>query len=67
MCPGWVRADLVPDGLWERVAPRLRPAPQPCHRCPGRLRVPDRVALAGVTYVLRTEVAWRDVPTETVG
>ncbi|MFI0507748.1 transposase [Streptomyces sp. MMS20-AI2-20] len=51
----------------ERIAPRLRPAPQPRHRCPGRLRVPDRVALAGVTYVLRTEVAWRDVPTETVG
>jgi transposase len=37
------------------------------YRYPGRLRVPDRVAPAGVLYVLRTGVAWRDVPTETVG
>ncbi|GGT59904.1 hypothetical protein GCM10010271_73920 [Streptomyces kurssanovii] len=34
---------------------------------PGRLRTPDRAALAGVMYVLRTGVAWRDVPAETVG
>ncbi len=33
----------------------------------GRLRVPDRVALAGILFVLRTGVAWRDVPAETVG
>ena len=32
-----------------------------------RLRVPDRVALAGVMFVLRTGVARGDVPTETVG
>ncbi|SCE32143.1 Putative transposase of IS4/5 family [Streptomyces sp. ScaeMP-6W] len=31
------------------------------------LRVPDRAALAGVMYVLRTGVAWRDVPAEAVG
>jgi transposase len=29
--------------------------------------VPDRAALAGIVYVLRTGVAWRDVPAETVG
>lgn len=62
-----VRADLVPDDLWERVAPLLPPAPERRHRCPGRLRVPDRTAFAGILYVLRTGVAWRDVPTETVG
>ncbi|MFI1407041.1 nuclear transport factor 2 family protein [Streptomyces griseofuscus] len=28
---------------------------------------PDRATLAGVLYVLRTGVAWRDVPAETVG
>ena len=27
----------------------------------------DRAALAGIMYVLRTGVAWRDVPAETVG
>jgi transposase len=29
--------------------------------------VPDRVALAGIVYVLRKGVAWRDVPSEVVG
>ncbi|GAA2433235.1 hypothetical protein GCM10010421_22780 [Streptomyces glaucus] len=29
--------------------------------------MPDRAALAGVLFVLRTGVAWRDVPAETVG
>ncbi|RDD83910.1 transposase [Streptomyces parvulus] len=62
-----MRTDLVPDTLWERVAPPLPPAPERRRRCPGRLRVPDRAALAGVMYVLRTGVAWRDVPAETVG
>ncbi|MET9686071.1 IS5 family transposase [Streptomyces coeruleorubidus] len=49
------------------MAPLLPRAPERSYRYPGRLRVPDRVALAGVLYVLRTGVAWRDVPTETVG
>ncbi|WP_437035261.1 transposase [Streptomyces sp. enrichment culture] len=62
-----MRADLVPDDLWERVAPLLPPAPERRRRHPGRLRIPDRIALAGVMYVLRTGVAWRDVPAEAVG
>ncbi|MGX1955895.1 IS5 family transposase [Streptomyces anulatus] len=62
-----MRVDLVPDDLWERVAPLLPPAPDRRHRHPGRHRVPDRTALAGIMYVLRTGVAWRDVPAETVG
>lgn len=62
-----VRTDLAPDDLGERVAPLLPPAPRRHHRFPGRLRVPDRAALAGVMYVLRTGVAWRDVPAETAG
>ncbi|GGR65129.1 hypothetical protein GCM10010251_97040 [Streptomyces aurantiogriseus] len=62
-----MRADLVPDALWERIAPLLPPVPERRRRYPGRLRVPDRTALAGVLYVLRTGVAWRDVPAETVG
>lgn len=62
-----MRTDLVPDDLWEQVAPLLPAAPERRHRFPGRLRVPDRTALAAVLYVLRTGVAWRDVPAETVG
>jgi transposase len=45
----------------------LPPAPERRRRHPGRLRVPDRTALAGVLFVLRTGVAWRDVPAEAVG
>jgi len=62
-----MRAHFVPDDLWQRVAPLLPPAPERRRRHPGRLRVSDRAALAGVLYVLRTGVAWRDVPAETVG
>lgn len=29
--------------------------------------MPDRVALAGIVYVLRKGVAWRDVPSAVVG
>ncbi|GAA2371613.1 hypothetical protein GCM10010246_77510 [Streptomyces cuspidosporus] len=46
-----MRADLVPDGLWERVAPLLPPAPERRRRYPGRLRVPGRTALVGVNGV----------------
>ncbi|WP_435693972.1 transposase [Streptosporangium nondiastaticum] len=49
------------------MAPLLPLAPRRGHRHPGRLRVPGRAALAGIMYVLRTGVAWRDVPAETVG
>lgn len=62
-----VSDDLVPDDLWERMAPLLPPQPERRHRHPGRLRVPDRVALAGIVYVLRKGVAWRDVPAGVVG
>ncbi|MFF6988205.1 IS5 family transposase [Streptomyces sp. NPDC010273] len=62
-----MRLDLVPDGLWARVAPLLPPAPERRRQHPGRLRVSDRAAFAGIMYVLRTGVAWRDVPAEAVG
>jgi transposase len=62
-----VSADLVPDDLWERIAPLLPPRPARRHRHPGRLPVPDRIALAGIVYVLRKGVAWRDVPAQVVG
>lgn len=63
----YVSADLVPDDLWERIAPLLPARPARRHRHPGRLPVSDRVALAGVVYVLRKGVAWRDVPIQVVG
>ncbi|MBY8889477.1 transposase, partial [Streptomyces sp. PTM05] len=60
-------ANLVPDELWDRIAPLLPTRPARRHRHPGRLPVPDRVALAGIVYVLRKGVAWRDVPCQVVG
>jgi transposase len=62
-----VNSDLVPDDLWTRVAPLLPPDPERRHRYTGRHRIPDRIALAGILYVLRMGVAWSDVPRQVVG
>ncbi|MFF9147435.1 IS5 family transposase [Streptomyces sp. NPDC014861] len=62
-----MRAALVPVDLWQRVAPLLPPVPVRRHRPPGRLRVPDRAALAGIQDILRTGTSWRDIPAEAVG
>src|SRR4051794_27511343 len=55
-------APLVFDDLWVAIAPLLpRRPPRPKG---GRPRVPDRSALAGIIFVLRTGIQWRDVPAE---
>ncbi|WP_373294590.1 IS5 family transposase [Streptomyces albiflavescens] len=59
--------DLVPDDLWERVAPLLPPRPPRRRRYPGRLPADDRAALRGIVYVLCKGVSWADVPTERIG
>ncbi len=55
-------APLVPDDLWAAIRPLL-PA-EAAKPKGGRPRVPDRVALAGILFVLRTGIQWRDVPAE---
>jgi transposase len=53
---------LVPDDLWAAVEPLLpskRPKPKG-----GRPRVPDRAALAGILFVLRTGIQWHELPGE---
>jgi transposase len=52
----------VPDDLWAAVAPR--PPPERPKPRGGRPRAPDRAALAGVLFVLRTGAQWREVPAE---
>ncbi|MGW1104635.1 transposase [Streptomyces sp. NPDC002540] len=52
----------MPDDLWARVVPLLPQRPERRHRHARRHRLPDRTAPAGIPYMLRTEVAWRDVP-----
>jgi transposase len=50
----------VPDALWRRIEPLLPPElPKPKG---GRPRVPDRVAMAGILYRLRTGCQWKAIP-----
>lgn len=53
---------IVPDELWSRIAPLL-PAEEP-KPYGGRPRVPDRAALAGILFVLRTGIGWEHLPRE---
>ncbi len=53
---------LVDDALWEAVQPLL-PAERPKPKG-GRPRVPDRKALAGILFVLRSGLPWEMLPQE---
>ena len=53
---------LVSDELWERIEPII-PKNDPDPRG-GRPRVDDRACLVGILFVLRTGIAWRDLPGE---
>src|SRR5919197_3491485 len=53
---------LVSDELWAAIAPLLPPQrPKPKG---GRPPVPDRKALTGILFVLRTGIQWEDLPIE---
>ena len=53
-------SSFVPDDLWEAIEPLL--PEEPPKPKDGRLRVPDRAALAGIVFVLRTGCPWRLLP-----
>jgi len=53
---------LLTDELWERIEPFL-PAPRPKPKG-GRPRVPDRAALTGIVFVLKTGMPWEYLPQE---
>ena len=53
---------LVDDRLWEVIEPLLPPEPRKWRG--GRPRVPNRVALEGIMYVLRSGIPWRMLPRE---
>ena len=55
-------AYLVPDDLWATLEPLLPPVPAKPKG--GRPRVPERAALAGILFVLRTGIQWHEVPRE---
>ena len=54
--------ELVTDELWEIVEPLLPPEP-PKPRG-GRPRVPNRAALTGIVFVLKTGMPWEMLPKE---
>ena len=53
---------LVPDDLWELIAPLLPPEPPKLQG--GRPRGPDRAALTGMLFVLRAGLPWAMLPQE---
>jgi transposase len=67
MAPSAVTEDamsklLVTDELWslvEPILPKHEPSPKG-----GKPRVPDRVCLTGILFVLKTGLPWEDFPQE---
>jgi transposase len=53
---------LLPDALWDRIEPLL-PAEPPKPKG-GRPRVPDRAALTGIIFVLKSGIPWEMLPLE---
>src|SRR5438105_1857275 len=53
---------LVTDALWERLQPLLPPPPPRRFRFPGRKPLDDRKILTGILFVLKTGIAWDDLP-----
>lgn len=53
---------ILPDDLWELLEPVLPPdKPKGSN---GRPAVPNRNALTGILFVLRTGIPWEDLPQE---
>jgi len=51
---------LVPDALWDMIAPLL--LDEPAQPKAGRPRVPDRACLTGIVFVLKTGLLWELLP-----
>jgi transposase len=55
---------IIDDELWKRIEPLLPKPKARREKYPGRKPVPDRAALSGIVFVLRTGLRWRDLPAE---
>ena len=55
---------LIDDALWSRIAPLLPKPPRRRWKAMGRPRVPDRAALTGILFVLRSGLPWQMLPKE---
>ncbi len=54
---------LLDDELWKLIEPLL-PVRKRRFRHPGRKRLDDRRTLSGILFVLRTGIAWQQLPQE---
>ena len=54
---------LLDDELWKLIEPLLPVRKRRFHH-PGRKRLDDRRTLAGILFVLRTGIAWQQLPQE---
>src|SRR6202162_690558 len=55
---------LVTDALWERLMPLMPPPPKRRFRFPGRKPLDYRKILTGILFVLKTGMAWDDLPAD---
>lgn len=55
---------LVNDALWEHLEPLLPPRPRRRFRFPGRKPLDYRKILTGILFVLRSGIAWEELPAE---
>src|SRR6266513_1127040 len=53
---------ILPDDLWDLIEPLL--PKHPPHPLGGKPRVPDRVCLTGILFVLKTGLPWEYFPQE---
>jgi transposase len=54
---------ILNDELWQIIEPII-PKKKRRFRSPGRKPVPDRAALTGILFVLKTGIGWEDLPPE---
>jgi transposase len=55
---------LVSDELWDHIEPLLPPPPKRRFRFPGRKPIDYRKVLTGILFVLKTGMAWDDLPAD---
>jgi len=55
---------LVSDELWARIEPLLPPEKPRRFQFPGRRPIDRRKILTGIVFVLKTGIAWDDLPAE---
>lgn len=54
---------ILDDELWQTIEPLIRTKKRR-FRYPGRKPLPNRAALTGILFVLKTGIAWEDLPQE---